>query len=100
MTELQQTIDAAWDAREKLSPSNAPAAVREVVDIARRHAGNDLRRQVVEEFRRQTSGDTHAVDVGGGLEADGHGFLYARSSSLMLVFERVFASTCLTITAQ
>src|SRR2546422_6252511 len=31
MTELQQTIDAAWDAREKLSPSNAPAAVRDAV---------------------------------------------------------------------
>src|SRR3989441_1427093 len=31
MTELQQTIDAAWDAREKLSPSNAPAAVCEAV---------------------------------------------------------------------
>ena len=31
MTELQQTIDAAWDAREKLSPSNAPAPVREAV---------------------------------------------------------------------
>src|SRR2546427_2240669 len=31
MTELQQTIDAAWAARKKLSPSNAPAAVREAV---------------------------------------------------------------------
>jgi 2,3,4,5-tetrahydropyridine-2-carboxylate N-succinyltransferase len=31
MTELPQTIDAAWDARETLSPSNAPAPVREAV---------------------------------------------------------------------
>src|SRR5438105_6285181 len=41
MTEQQQTIDAAWDARNGLSPANAPSAVREAVEhvIAELDAG-------------------------------------------------------------
>src|SRR5438105_13986982 len=31
MDKLQQTVDAAWESRANLSPSSAPAAVREVV---------------------------------------------------------------------
>jgi 2,3,4,5-tetrahydropyridine-2-carboxylate N-succinyltransferase len=31
MSELQSTIDAAWDRRGDLSPANAPAEVRDAV---------------------------------------------------------------------
>src|SRR3954447_7529785 len=31
MSSLQPTIDAAWDARNELSPANAPPAVRDAV---------------------------------------------------------------------
>lgn len=36
--QLQQTIDAAWESRVNLSPSDAPAEVREVVE----HVINEL----------------------------------------------------------
>ena len=31
MSDLQSTIDAAWDARSSLSPENAPPAIRDAV---------------------------------------------------------------------
>ena len=73
--------------------------VGETVEFAGRDALLHMRRQVIEELRREAAGNPHLRDVVRGFQLDGHRG-QTRSSSLMLVFDRVFASTCLTMTAQ
>ena len=46
--------------------------VREVVDLARRDARLHVRRQVVEQLRREPAGDAHPRDVLGRLQVDRH----------------------------
>ena len=77
--------------------------VGQPVDFAGGDAGLDERREVVEDLGGEPARDTHLRDVVGSLDGDRHGRRGShglRSRSLMLVFARVFASTCFTMTAQ
>ncbi len=78
--------------------------VRDAVELARGDTRAHVRRQKIEQLRCEASGDAHLRDLFLVLYCNRHGIhashRHARNNSLMLVFERVFASTCFTITAQ
>ena len=97
----ERAREQGWEARA-IAPFSRQGVWFELVDLARCDPRPDVRRQEVEQLGRQPSRDAHAGDVLGGLDLDRRrrGGSHALRSSLMPVFERVFASTRFTITAQ
>src|ERR1022692_5182132 len=78
--------------------------VRDAIELTRGDARPNVRRQKIEQLRREPPGDAHFRNLVRGLDRNRHGVRtshgQSRSNSLMLVLARVLASTCLTITAQ
>src|ERR1700682_519119 len=78
--------------------------VRDAVELAGGDACSNMRREKIEQLRRETSCAVHFCNLILGLDRNRHGVRtlhgQVRSNSLMLVLARVPASTRLTITAQ
>ena len=77
--------------------------VRDAVELAGGDARLHVRLEEIEELGREPTRHAHPGDVFRRFERNRHErrqSAQARRSSLMLVFARVLASTCLTMTAQ